>query len=173
MATENPTARFRNRRGRNLNEATGRFEKTHGYTGTQIHKKWRSLFDRCYLTTAENYERYGGRGIYVCERWHDFENFLADMGEPPSPDAQIDRIDTNGPYSPDNCRWVSCKENNRNRRSTHWLTFNGETLSLAEWAERSGIKPATLQRRLAKCGYSVERALTEPVDTRKGRRRSA
>ncbi|WP_185750087.1 hypothetical protein [Stenotrophomonas sp. 278] len=93
-----------------------------------------------------------------------FENFLADMGERPA-DKQLDRIDNNAGYSPENCRWVSAKENGRNRSNNRLLTLNGETLPLAAWVERTGFSLATLQGRV-RMGWPDERVLTEPARAR-------
>jgi hypothetical protein len=97
----------------------------------------------------------------MCERWRNsFEAFLADMG--PRPEGHsIDRIDPNGNYEPGNCRWAERLTQERNRTSNHRLTFNGETLALSEWSERTGINYRTLQDRLVN-GWSVEKALTTP-----------
>lgn len=113
------------------------------------------------------YANYGGRGITVCERWEKFENFLADMGEPP-PGMELDRIDVDGNYEPSNCRWATEAEQVRNRRrakrSTNMLTFRGETLCISDWAKRTGIKRRCIHDRLSKMNWSVEDALTRPVE---------
>lgn len=135
--------------------------KVHGGTGTREHGIWSSMKSRCENPKAISYPLYGARGITVCDRWRrDFAAFLADMGPCPSPDHSIDRIDSAGHYEPGNCRWATEREQQRNRRSNHRVTFGGETLCVAEWAERIGITYSALKSRLQK-GWSVERALTE------------
>lgn len=143
---------------------------THGMVGTVVYKTWENMKKRCTNPNVPNYERYGGRGIKVCDRWlNSFENFYSDMGDLPFEKAQIDRIDNNGDYSPENCRWVSAKENSRNKRNNRKHTFNGETLCLIEWSERTGINYWTLKGRVNKRGYTIERALSEPIGNPNGR----
>ncbi len=91
--------------------------KKHGLTGTPIHTVWRMMKDRCYNEKSKSYHLYGGRGIKVSDRWHSFSNFLDDMAARP-PKYQLDRIDPDGDYTPDNCRWVSAKDNINNRRNS-------------------------------------------------------
>lgn len=86
-------------------------QPVHGMTNTSIHSRWCSIHARCYNPRKVNFKSYGGRGITVCERWHDFTLFYQDMGEPPFDGAQIDRIDSDLGYSPENCRWLSASEN--------------------------------------------------------------
>jgi hypothetical protein len=121
---------------------------------------WLSMLARCYNETHKHYSHYGGRGIKVCTRWkNDFDAFLKDMGRRPSDRSTIDRIDNDGNYTPENCRWVSYKTNLRNKGNNLRLTHNGETLTLAEWAERTGISRITIGARLRK-GWTTDKALT-------------
>ncbi len=143
----------------------GCLRRTHGLIQTREYGAWEGLRNRCNNPTNHAYRRYGGRGIKVCERWDSFENFLADMG--PSPDGMsIDRIDNNGPYSPENCKWSTSKEQNRNRRDNRLITYKGQTKCLAEWAESTGISADTLGVRLDKLDWPIECALTKPVRRR-------
>ena len=113
-----------------------------------------------YVAHIEHYN--GARGISVCERWHRFENFLADMGEP-KPGQSLERIDNHGNYEPGNCKWATRSEQGRNKRNNRLVTYQGETLCVAEWAERRGLKYLTLYMRLFASGWDVERALNTPV----------
>ncbi len=136
--------------------------KTHGLSrtpeGKPTYNSWNMMKARCNCPTAPNYARYGGRGIKVCARWAKFENFLADMGFRPA-GKTLDRINVNGPYSPENCRWATPKEQQRNARTTRFITFEGETKSLQEWAEIYQVNADMVVYRL-KRGYSVKEALT-------------
>lgn len=124
--------------------------KSHGMAGTPTYRVWKGILSRCYNTHRKVYYRYGGRGITVCERWrHSFENFYADMGIMPE-GMELDRIDNNGNYEPKNCRWTTPKEQARNRRSNLYLTYNEKRMSLAEFAEITGIKYERLQRGIKK-----------------------
>lgn len=121
---------------------------------------WGQMIARCYDPKHHKYESYGGRGIRVCDRWICFWLFEKDMGERP-PGMTLNRINNDGPYSPENCEWASHVEQNRNRRDNLLLTHNGETRCLAQWAERLGVRRQAIRRRID-CGWSVEEALTIP-----------
>lgn len=120
---------------------------------------------RCLNPRSRNYEFWGGRGIRICDRWGRFENFLADMGEMPA-GMSLDRIDVNGNYSPENCRWATHTEQMNNRRNNRMIEFQGERLSLAEWARRVGVKYHTLMARLD-MGMSIERAFSTGMNLRR------
>jgi len=120
------------------------------------------MIQRCHNQNDSRYSRYGGRGISVCERWRDsFEAFFKDMGRRPSPQHSIDRIDNEKGYSPENCRWASRKEQARNTRESRILTLGGKSMTIAEWAEVTGIPAHTIHSRLSR-GQSVTDALTKP-----------
>ena len=123
---------------------------------------WAQMLKRCELPTNASYDHYGGRGIRVCRRWQEFGNFLKDMGKRPFPDWQLDRINNDGDYEPESCRWVSPSQNVRNSTSATLLEFDGRSMSIAEWAEEKGVNPRVFYARRAK-GWSVERMLTQPV----------
>lgn len=129
----------------------------HGMSKTAIHQAWRVMRDRCNNPNSKSYHNYGGRGIKVCERWESFSNFLSDMGVRPE-GCDIDRIDNDKGYSPENCRWVTRSQNLRNTRIARMLTYKGEMLSEHVWAERYGLDHQTLKCRL-KAGWDVELAL--------------
>lgn len=139
----------------------------HGMGQTSAYRRWQNIKRRCYSKSMINYERYGGRGIGVCDRWRNsFENFYADMGDPPSSEYSIERVDNLGDYSPENCRWATASEQARNRRSSRLIEHGGETLTLTEWTERTGLKRTTIAERINH-GWSVDEALTTPVLRRK------
>lgn len=134
---------------------------THRLTKTETYKCWSGLKQRCTNPKATGYAQYGARGISVCERWvNSFENFLVDMGERPA-GTTLDRIDVNGNYAQDNCRWASLKVQNFNKRNTRLIEFQGIRKPLAEWAEEKGLAYSCLYERLKK-KWPIDRALTEP-----------
>lgn len=114
---------------------------------SKLYAVWVSMHQRCENPDAQNYENYGGRGIAVCERWHAFESFLADMGEAP-PRTSLDRIDNNLGYSAENCRWADQKTQMANTRHAHLVTIRGETRPISDWAATLGIPLSTLRYRI-------------------------
>jgi hypothetical protein len=135
-----------------------------------LYGRWYQMVKRCTDPQHERYADYGGRGIRVCSRWlESFENFKADVGLPPTPDAyMLDRIDNSGHYEPGNVRWTTPTVQNRNRRSTKLYEFRGEKRTLADWASRAGIDYPTVKRRLYS-GWSLAEALGTPKDAKGGR----
>ena len=139
-----------------------RARATHGKTHIPEYWVWAAMRQRCSNPTDRYYASYGGRGIKVCERWAEFENFLADMGRRPSSKHTIDRINNDGNYEPENCRWATQLEQAQNTTRTHWITHNGRTQSLSSWAKEVGLPYAALKIRLRK-GWPLETALTHPL----------
>lgn len=143
-------------------EVTGRAHRTHGGSRTPEYGIYHKLIARCESETNRSFPDYGGRGIRVCERWRrSFKAFLADMGKRPSPEHEIDRIDVNGDYRPGNCRWVTRTVNARNKRALRWVTMNGRTMCVSEWAEATGLPRYTIEKRLDS-GWTPGAALTTP-----------
>ena len=120
---------------------------THGMSRTPIYRVWASIIGRCYSKTHTSYINYGGRGITVCGRWMQFENFYADMGERPK-GLTIERIDNGKGYYPDNCKWATRKDQARNTRRNRLVSYGGKKQCLIEWAEELGISQYALKYRL-------------------------
>lgn len=147
------------------NESASQRLTKHGMSKSPLYAVWSTMKDRCLNEKSSDYGLYGGRGITVCERWMSFENFAADMGDRPH-GTSIDRIDNSKGYEPRNCRWATTKDQARNKRNSRFLTLHGETLTVAEWAERVGINPDCIHQRLSR-GMSDEDALSNRHGKRK------
>lgn len=119
-----------------------------------------NMKSRCNNKKCNGYEKYGAKGIRVCIRWNSFDNFLQDVGLPPTLDHTIDRINPLGHYEPSNCRWATQKTQQNNRTNNHRYEYKGKKLTLVEWADHTGIQRKTIFNRL-KLGWSLEKALTE------------
>lgn len=123
---------------------------------SKTHQAWRAMIARCHNPSNGSYHNYGGRGISVCDRWRgDFLAFLADMGEP-GPNLSIDRIDNDGNYQPDNCRWATRREQGNNRRTCRHIIFQGERMTIMQAADASGLSHAVILQRL-KAGWPEEK----------------
>lgn len=137
---------------------------THGKSSSKIYWIWHGMNERCLNKKQPSYKNYGGRGITVCDEWQKFEPFYEwAMANGYAENLTIDRIDVNGNYEPQNCRWATIQEQAENKRTSVKYTFNGETKTQAEWARTLGIARNTLGERVKK--YGVEKALT----TKKGK----
>lgn len=133
--------------------------RKHNESNTPLYRIWADMRNRCSNPNNKDYKHYGGRGIYVCDAWDEsFSAFKRDMLEGYEKGLQIDRENNNGPYSPKNCRWVTKKQNGRNRRNNRLLTHNGVTLCVTEWAEKIGVTVGALRSRLRR-GWPIEKAL--------------
>ncbi len=126
----------------------------HGMSNTRLYYAWFGMIQRCENPANKSYAYYGRRGITVCERWHRFEDFYADMGDRP-PGYTLDRKDNDGPYCKENCRWVSRKTQMRNTRTNRFVTFNGQRRTVAEWAEVQGGNSRTLWDGLKRHGWDM------------------
>lgn len=136
-------------------------------TYTRLGSIYHNIKTRCSNPNYDKYNYYGGKGITMCDEWlasYDaFESWALEHGY--TDDLTIDRIDVNKGYSPDNCRWVTWKEQANNRTSNRHITYNGETKTLQQWAEQFDIKPNTISQRL-NSGWPIEQALTQPATTK-------
>ena len=141
----------------------------HGESNTRLYNVWSDMKKRCYNTKNVDYKNYGGRGITVCDEWMDFQNFyewaIANGYDETAPRGQctIDRINVDGNYEPENCRWVDRYIQMNNKRNNRILTYNGESHTLAEWCEIVNIPYNCLKSRLNKLHWSVEKTLTTPT----------
>lgn len=141
---------------------------THGMSAHPLYLTWLTMMHRCYNPKRRDYHNYGGRGIRVCKRWHSVTNFIADMGERPDGHT-LERRDTNSNYSKRSCVWATQKEQQRNRRNNHLVTWRGDTHCLKEWSEILGIPYVCLHLRVVQYGWSIDRAFTQPVQVKRKR----
>lgn len=139
--------------------------KTHGMSKTRLYRIWMGIKNRCYRKSNKYYQNYGGRGIRICDEWLDsFEHFRDwAFNNGYSDELTLDRIDNDGIYCPNNCRWVDRYEQMNNMRNNHNISFNGKTLTIAEWSREIGIPSQVLMNRINNYGWSEEEALTIPI----------
>lgn len=131
----------------------------HGMRHKGIYNRWWSMLRRCSDSNVKSYPRYGGRGIKVCERWLQFENFYTDMGDPPFAGASLDRINNDGNYSPDNVRWADKYQQGDNTSQTRLLTVNGATKPVNRWARENGLNGIQIRLRLDRYGWTPAQAV--------------
>ena len=149
----------------------------HRATGTRLFRVWQGMLERCQRNGVGE-KNYGLRGIKVCEEWQEYINFrdwaYANGYDPDAPKGQctIDRIDVNGDYCPENCRWVDRQTQNNNKRTNFYVTYKGKTQSLKMWANKLSIDYKAVLHRLRYLGWSVEDALEIPVKSCRGRSKS-
>lgn len=148
--------------------------RTHGKSKERLYNAWLMMTQRTTNPKNDAYHNYGGKGIKVCEAWRDYETFRSwaySTGydeNAPHQGCTIERIDNDGDYTPENCRWIPMSEQSRNTCRNRMLTFEGETRILNDWAKKTGIPSGSIRRRL-KDGWTVEKALTVPIRKAKAR----
>ena len=145
----------------------------HGYAKKEVlYDVWNGMKKRCYYKNNPSYHSYGGRGITVCDEWikdyMTFRNWAIENGY--TRGLSIDRINNNGNYEPSNCRWSTPKQQGNNKRTNTLLTFNGKTQTMIEWAEETGMCYHALSERISRGGWSIEKALTTPLQKNKNRK---
>ncbi len=135
-----------------------------GLSKTKEFGVWLSIIQRCENKNHKKYHRYGGRGINVCQKWRDsFLNFIEDMGKC-SPKKSIERLNNDGNYSPENCKWAPIEKQNNNRGEYNiFIERDGITKTASQWAHQYNIRPSTFIARIKRYGWGVEKALTTPV----------
>lgn len=143
-------------------EHTKKANTIHGMKGSTEYTSWTHMKDRCLNPKSKDYNRYGGRGINVCDRWLDFNNFFDDMGVKPSLANSIERINNNKGYSPKNCKWATPKDQANNRRSSRLIKYNGKIKTLSQWADSFNLPRNLISKRLLR-GWSVEKTFRTPI----------
>ena len=143
-------------------EAIASVNLSHGMTRTPIYAIYRGMMQRCYDKNSTAYDRYGARGINVCEKWQTFEGFYEDMGDKPE-GMSLERKDNDGDYCPENVVWATAKQQANNTRGNRVLEYRGQKQTMTQWAEEFGLKPQTVWARLVTRGWSVEKALETSV----------
>lgn len=139
----------------------GKSNKKHGMFGTRLYNIWADMKKRCYDKQDRAYKHYGARGISVCKEWYDFENFNKWANNSGYRDnLTLDRIDVNKDYAPYNCKWSTWEEQQNNRRSSHLITYKGETKTISQWSKITGIPYNTLIARINYLHWDIEKALT-------------
>lgn len=145
----------------------------HGDSYTRLYRIWVNMKYRCNTPSCPYYFNYGGRGVKVCKEWEEdytiFKEWSITHGY--ADDLSIDRIDDNGNYEPSNCRWATPKEQINNTRNNYLITFNGKTQTMMQWAEELELTHSLLSKRIKELGWSIEKALTTPINTNKSHRR--
>ena len=144
-------------------EITATIRKKHGMCRTRTYATWSGMISRCENKNNEAYDRYGGRGVFICKEWREsFECFLHDMGVAPE-GLTIERIDNDAGYSKENCKWATYADQAKNTRRTRLITANGETLCISDWADRLGASESTIRCRIDRFNWSPIDAVSKPI----------
>lgn len=142
----------------------------HGMHKDRLYRIWHNMKERCYNPQHRSFAHYGNRGVKVCKEWYnDFKSFAEwAISNGYTDNLTIDRIDVNGNYCPENCRWITASEQQNNRTDSHFVTYNGQTKTIAEWANCLGVRPGVICGRLRR-GWSEELAVSTPNLGKNGR----
>ncbi len=144
----------------------------HGMSYSSLYNVYQKMKSRCYNTQDKRYKNYGGRGITICNEWLgedgfiNFQKWAIKSGY--RDDLTIDRIDVDGIYEPGNCRWTDMLTQENNKTNNHLITYKDKTMTLSMWSKELGIKYKTLANRIIMRDWSIEKAFTQPVDSKKG-----
>lgn len=143
--------------------------KSPGWKGTAVYSRWQAMKKRCYQVGTAGYENYGGRGIKVCDEWKDNPSAFCEwaLANGFSEELTLDRIDVNGDYSPENCRWATKTEQARNKRNNRIVEYNGKKMTEAEYSEITGVKHGSIDWRLNRSKMSESDAVNRPIRTQK------
>ncbi len=146
-------------------EKAKEFHTTHGHSSkrTPTYQVWDGVIQRCTNKKNQAYKNYGGRGIRVSGKWLKFENFLKDMGEKPTTKHSIERIDNNGGYESQNCKWILLSKQHINKRTNFMITYKQIAMPLSEWAKKYNIHPSTLRNRIVRSRWPIDKSLTLPL----------
>lgn len=139
--------------------------RTHNLSKNPLYQRWNQIKMRCYNLSCDSYMNYGGRGIKMCEEWKtSVEAFVKWANENGyKKDLTIERINNNGDYCPENCKWIPKKEQPNNRRCCYSINYNNKTQNLAQWCKELGLNYKFIHNRIHKCGWSFEKAISVPV----------
>lgn len=141
----------------------------HGMSKTRLYREWAAIKRRCYLKTDPSYKNYGGRGIGMCDSWKNsfelFAKWATNNGY--SDELTIERINVNGNYCPENCKWIPWSEQQGNRTYCRFYTYNGETKNLVEWCKQFNLPYGTVHNRIYKLKWTFQRAISEPIHIEK------
>lgn len=141
-------------------------KEKHGATGTTIYIAWKAIKRRCHNANNDKYKDYGGRGITVCDKWLTFNGFYEDMGDQPEGHT-IDRIDVNGNYCKENCRWATREQQDNNKRNSVKITYNNKTQTVTQWSKELGVTKDYLRGRLIRSNYSVNEVINKILNIQK------
>jgi len=147
------------------------FKTSHKESKTKFYKLWHGIIERCENSTNGSYKNYGAKGITICEEWHNYENFKNwALNNGYKEGLSIDRIDNNKGYYPENCRWVTFIKQQNNKKDNHYITYNGKTQSISDWARELGTKYYTIHARI-KRGWTEEEAISIPIGCSKNKKK--
>lgn len=146
--------------------------KKHGMSNTRLYTIWKLMKYRCSNPSRREYRIYGGRGIKVCDEWNEFDSFMRwAVNNGYSEELTLDRIDNDGNYTPSNCRWASRQTQSLNKSTNRYITHNGQTKTITQWATENNIPYYVLKKRIDILNWDFERAISEPPKKIKKRRK--